>query len=211
MAHLYQSALELVSSLPKEIHAGLVMRHSARYPILSDDDIFSAGLTPEGVKQAELLGKSLTAIRKPGRLVSSPVERCLDTVKAISRGAGWENTVQSNYQLSHPFIEHVWMGPPVQWKKDPLPDALQAILDLVVNGHQTTGTLDIFSTHDTVLGVLAGYFTGASFQYPDYWPNFLEGILIWRVANRVHLRWREIETVLEPWPFLKSMQMELGL
>ena len=208
---LYRAALEMVRGLPDDTHAGLVIRHSARHPILSDDDIFSAGLTAEGVSQAEQFGKALTAIRKPGRMVSSPVERCLDTAQAISRGAGWEQTIQANYRLSHPFIERVWSGPWRQWKKDPVPDPLQAILDLVLNSVEMPGSLDIFSTHDTVVGVLAGYFTGVSFQYPDYWPDFLEGVLFWRNANRVHLKWREFETTLEPWPPKRNTQMELGL
>jgi hypothetical protein len=144
-------------------------------------------------------------------LLSSPVERCLDTAQAIARGAGWDLKVKSDVRLSHPYIERVWSGPLIQWKKDPLPESVQAILELVLFGDEKHTGLDIFTTHDTVVAVLAGYFTGRSFQYPDYWPNYLEGILIWRSDNRVHLRWREFETVLDPWPVEKSGQMELGL
>ena len=208
---LYRSALDMVRSLPDEFHGGLVVRHSARYPILSDEDVYSAGLTAEGITQAERFGNALADVRQPGRLVSSPVERCQDTLRAIARGAGWELPLQSDYRLSHPFIERIWSGPTIQWKKDPLPEAVHAILDLVLSGDKTPGSLDIFSTHDTVVAVLAGYFTGASFQYPDYWPDFLEGILIWRCANQVHLKWRDCETILGPWPLEKTGQMQLGL
>jgi len=208
---LYRPALKILRSLPEQTHAGFLMRHSTRFPILSEDDVYSAGLTGEGITQAERFGNALAAIRKPGRLHSSPVGRCLDTAQAIARGSGWDLPVQSDYRLSHPFIERVWSGPVVQWKKDPLPDALRAILDLIIQGDEKDGGLDVFITHDTVVAALAGYFTGMSFHYPDYWPDFMEGIMIWRCAGRVHLKWRELETMLEPWPLPETGQMALGL
>ena len=208
---IYQPALKMLRGLSDETHAALVIRHSTRFPILSDEDVYSAGLTEEGLTQAQRFGEALSALRKPGRLLSSPVGRCLDTAQAIARGANWDLPVQSDYRLSHPFIERVWSGPAVQWKKDPLPDPVHAILDLVVQGDERDGGLDLFITHDTVVAALAGYFTGMRFQYPEYWPNYLEGILIWRCANRVYLKWREIETVIDPWPLAQTGQMELGL
>jgi broad specificity phosphatase PhoE len=207
---LYQPTLDMVRGLSGETHAGLVIRHSARFPILNDDEVYAAGLTQEGITQAERLGKALADVRHPGRLLSSPVGRCLDTAQAIARGAGWDLPVQTDYRLSHPFIERILSGPYIQWKEDPLPEALNDILALVLNGDGRSGGLDIFSTHDTVVAVLAGYFTGMRFEFPGYWPNFLEGVLIWSSPNRVHLKWREFETVLEPWPIKKSGQMELG-
>jgi len=208
---LYEPALELVRSIPLDIHAGLILRHSARYPILSEEDVYSAGLTGEGIAQAELFGKALAESRQPGRLFASPVDRCLDTALAISRGARWDLPVTADYRLSHPFIERLWSGPQIRWQKDPLPEPVQSILELVLNCAGVGGALDIFSTHDTVVAVLAGYFAGVSFHYPEYWPNFLEGVLVWRRANQVHLKWRDFETVLDSWPVEGSGQMELGL
>ena len=208
---LFQSAFELVRSLPADTHGGLVIRHSARFPILNEEDVITAGLTTDGIRQAERFGKSLAGLRQPGQLLSSPIERCQDTLKAIARGAGWDNPVKTDYRLSHPYIERIWAGPAIQWKRDPLPVPLHAILDQVLSGDDSSGSLDIFTTHDTVLAVLASYFTGVSFQYPDYWPNFLEGILIWRRNNQVHLKWREHETILGPWPLEKTGQLALGL
>lgn len=211
MMQLFEPALELVRSIPVDIHVGLILRHSARFPILSEEDVYSAGLTGEGIAQAEMFGKALAEIRQPGCLFASPVDRCLDTALAISRGAGWDLPVTADYRLSHPFIEKIWSGPPVQWQKDPLPKPIQSILDLVLNCDEVDGTVDIFSTHDTVVAVLAGYFTGLSFHYPEYWPNFLEGVLVWRIANQVHLKWRQFETILNSWPVEKTGQMELDL
>ena len=46
--------------------------------------------------------------------------------------------------------------------------------------------------------------------YPDYWPDFLEGVLIWRNADQVHLRWRDEERVIGPWPIAGIRQLDFG-
>jgi hypothetical protein len=191
---LFESSLTQVSHISSAHRVGLVLRHSARYPILKDEDIYTAGLTAEGVRQAEAFGQELTKIRIPGRLFSSPIERCLDTASAIARGANWDLPVLSDDRLSHPFIQPVWNALPIYWKEDPLPKQVTALLDLVMEGEDKPGVLDIFTTHDTIVAVLACYFTGKEFHYPDYWPDYLEGVFIWRDRNTLHLQWRD-ETV----------------
>ena len=101
---LYEAPLAMIGQLSASFGGVFVLRHSARYPILSLEDVYGAGLTEEGVEQAEWLGMELKKLRPPGRLISSPVGRCLDTAAAIARRAGWEGTVQPDYRLSHPFI-----------------------------------------------------------------------------------------------------------
>lgn len=193
-AQLFESSLTRVSRISSNHRVGLVLRHSARYPILKDEDVYTVGLTAEGVQQAEAFGQELKKIRTPGRLLSSPIERCLDTAAAIARGANWELPVVSDYHLSHPFIQPVWNALPIYWKEDPVPKQVAALLDLVLEGEDKPGVLDIFTTHDTIVAVLACYFTGKQFHYPGYWPDFLEGVLIWRDGNTLHLQWRD-ETV----------------
>jgi hypothetical protein len=206
----YESPLNMVSHLSESFRGVLVIRHSARYPILSDDQVFTAGLTAEGVQQAERLGMELKKVRRPGRLLSSPVARCLDTAAAIARGAGWEGEVKPDYRLSHPFIEPAWNALPVAWGKDPLPEPVAKLLDLVMAGEDIPGRLDICVTHDTIVAVLAGYFTGVHFDYPYYWPDFLEGVLLWQNGGNVHLRWRAYELTIGPWPIPNLRQLNLG-
>lgn len=204
---LYQSALQLVNSVPERRPAGLVVRHSARFPITGDADVYTAALTEEGIRQAEQFGAALAQVRQPGRLLSSPVGRCIDTGHAIARGAEWEIPVQTDLRLSHPFIEGLWQGNAQVWKRDPVPGAVHSILEMILTPAPQAGQLDLFITHDTVLAVLAGFFTGARFAYPDYWPDFLEGVLVWREHTQVHLHWRDMETIIEPWPFSKTGQL----
>ncbi len=204
---LYEAPLAMIARLPAACGGVFVLRHSARYPILTDAEVFSAGLTPEGVQQAERLGQELAKIRRPGRLLSSPVARCLDTAAAIARGAGWETAVQPEYRLSHPFIEPAWNALPLLWGKDRLPAPIAGLLDLIVAGERAPGTLDLLVTHDTIVGTLAEYFTGVHFNYPEVWPDFLEGVLLWQNAGELHLRWRDRERLIGPWPVPRIQQM----
>ena len=197
---MYEAPLALIGELPATCGGVFVLRHSARYPIETEEDVYGAGLTPEGVQQAERLGAELQPMRRPGRLLSSPVTRCLDTAAAIARGAGWDKAVQADYRLSHPFIEPAWNALPLAWGKDPLPVAIGRLLDLIVAGERAPGTLDLLVTHDTIVSTLAEYFTGVHFEFPEVWPDFLEGVLFWQNDGELHVRWREQERVIGPWP-----------
>jgi broad specificity phosphatase PhoE len=203
----YETPLALIRQLPGSVRGVFVMRHSIRFPIVSESEVYTAGLTPEGLAQAEQFGARLGQLRQPGRMLSSPVQRCLDTAASIARGAGWSTEVKPEYLLSHPFIEPVWNALPITWGKDPLPDHLARLVDLIFNGENQPGTLDLCVTHDTIVASLAGYFTGVPFKYPEYWPDFLEGVLLWQVEGIAHLRWREHECVIGPWPMPGVRQM----
>jgi len=207
---LFEPVFEQVAGLSIAHRAGLILRHSARFPILKEEEVFTVGLTREGVKQAEFLGRSLRQIRQPGRIFSSPVGRCLDTASAIARGAGWAQTVCPDYHLSHPYIAPVWNALPIRWEADPVPGQIVELINLVLEGDDTPGVLDIFATHDTIVASIAGYFIGVEFHYPAYWPEFLEGVLVWRDEAGVHFRWREDERVIDPWPppVVKQMEFE---
>ncbi|MDO8970642.1 MAG: histidine phosphatase family protein [Saprospiraceae bacterium] len=205
---MFELAFEQVKGLSIAHRAGLILRHSARYPILKDEEVFTVGLTQAGVEQAEALGRHLTKIRQPGRIFSSPIGRCLDTASAIARGARWSQTVNPDYHLSHPYIAPVWSALPICWEEDPVPGQVAELINLVLEGDDTPGVLDIFVTHDTIVASIAGYFMGVGFHYPAYWPEFLEGVLVWRNDTGVHFRWRDDERVIDPWPPPAVRQLE---
>jgi hypothetical protein len=205
---LHERPFKQVNNLSTAHRAGLILRHSARFPILKEEEVYTARLTREGVKQAEALGSKLSQIRKPGRIYSSPVGRCVDTASSIARGAGWSQMVYPDFHLSHPFIEPVWNALPIRWKEDPVPGQVAEIINLVLEGEETPGVLDIFVTHDTIVASIAGYFMGLGFHYPAYWPEFLEGVLVWRNDSGVHFQWREDERVIGPWPPPAERQLE---
>lgn len=197
---IFDKTLTAVRDLAQVSRIGIIMRHSTRYPNKNEKDLYTAGLTQEGVLQAEQFGQELGRLRQPGRLISSPVGRCLDTASAIMRGARWQTPVKRDNRLSHPFIEPVWNGPPICWGCDPLPPQVGSLVDLALEGEDHPGLVDLFTTQFTIVAVLAGYFTGKLFTTPGNWPDYLEGVIIWRVENRVHLQWREEEITIGAWP-----------
>ena len=208
---IFGPTLNLLNNLPLGTPAGLVLRHSIRFPILSDEEVYLAGLTPEGFEQAEALGKELIQRRPLGRLMASPVVRCIDTAISIAKGADWQVKLTTEFRLSHPHIESVWDGLPPHRSEKTMPAPVRAVLDLVLNGQdERGGALDVFVTHDTIVAVLAGFFLGHVFQYPDYWPDYLEGVLIWRNDTEIYLRWRNEEKVIGRWPLETSRQLRFG-
>lgn len=208
---LYDATLSQIERLPAGSRAGLVLRHSERQPILRPEDTFTAMLTENGIRQAEGFGRALAEVRQPGRLLSSPMERCRDTVAAIARGAGWAAPGGVEHRLSHPFIAPAWNALPILWQKDPMPTQVAALLDLVLDREEQPGVVDILCTHDTIVAALAGYFMGCAFTYPGYWPDFLEAVFIWRQECTVHVRWRDHERVIGVWPEPAFQQLRLEL
>ena len=95
MASIPLSLLNDLQRVPYDRPVALLMRHSARHPIVDPTQPYIALLTAEGVKLAEELGAVLGKSCSPGRLMAAPVERCQDTAAAIARGAGWTAYVRA--------------------------------------------------------------------------------------------------------------------
>lgn len=185
--------------IPRDQPVALLMRHSARFPILDPALTFEIGLTEEGVRMAEALGGLLKGQFQPGRMMSAPVGRCLDTAAAIARGAGWVGAVRSDERLSHPFMIPAWEVLEQTHFKGGLPPQIRITLDLLLHAPELAPfedqpRLDLMVTHDTVLGAVVGGLLHIPFSSAN-WPEFLEGIFIWERAGQVHARWRGIETV----------------
>lgn len=183
-----------LESIPRDRPVTLLMRHSARYPITDVALTYEVGLTEEGVRMAEELGEIIGRQFFPGRMMAAPVGRCLDTVEAIARGAGWKGGVYPDNRLSHPFISPAWDLIEHGGLNGVLPvqvrETLNLLLDFVGNGSSgSPARLDIMSTHDTVVGAVVGCLLRAPILGPD-WPGFLEGIFLWREDSQVHTRWR---------------------
>ncbi len=205
-------------------HAGpltrvtLLMRHSVRFPIVKPEDTYVVGLTEEGIRLAEELGRLLGQRFLPGRLRTSPVGRCRATVEAIARGAGWEAKVRADHHLSHPFISPAWelveraqSGRP-NGSNGVIPAPLPDLLRWVTGGDRPNGDsqmalqaflpivdarplLDILVTHDTIIGAVAGGLLHKPVLGPD-WPGYLEGLLFWRSEGHLRVRWRGVSYIL---------------
>lgn len=186
---IYESTLNAIAKAPKDRPVAVIMRHSVRYPILDEASVYTTILTPEGIRLAEEFGEKVAELRPIRKIVTNFVERCQQTADAIKSGAKHKKEVTQNLRLSHSFIEPVWDALPITWPDDVLPGRLLAVLDLAISDEHEPGVIDIFVTHDTIVGAVVGYLMGKKFNSTN-WPDFLEGVLLWRDGSKLYAHWR---------------------
>jgi hypothetical protein len=177
-----------LAQAPVDRPVSLLMRHAHRYPIADLASVFTTPLTPEGVKLAGSFGKTLGQKFQPGRVISSPVGRCLATGMAIVRGAGWDIDVHSEDRLSDPHIQPALKAYSSWYFGQPLPFAVQEVLGLMLEGSGSP-SLDLLVTHDTVVACLVSFLLSAPVA-DDYWPDFFEGLFLWQEAGVLQAVWR---------------------
>lgn len=184
--------------IPRDRAMTLIMRHSARFPIIPPDPGFDVPLTEEGVRLAEETGAIFGKAFCAGRLLSAPVGRCLDTANAIARGAGWAENAAADERISHPYIEPDWEMLNRGELDGVLPPRVRGTLALALEHPQFTGPrLDVMVTHDTIVSTLVGCVLRQPYKGPDFWPEYLEGIFFWWEGRDVHTRWRSVERVYQ--------------
>jgi len=183
------ATLDDLASLPTTDPVSLILRHSEREHITGEDNVFLARLTPEGTAAAREFGCELARLRQLGRVISSPVSRCVDTAVAIAEGAEYSEKVRVDDRLSHLQMLEVWNALPDCCDFDSMPAGVASLIDLLLPQAGGQATLDVFVTHDTVVGALAGYLTGEPVQ-AEAIPRFLEGVFIWQDEENIHFWWR---------------------
>ena len=72
--------------LQEDANVKLFLRHAIRYDNPVNGDYSSLLLTPEGIRMAQKIGRSID--RPLGSLCASTVEHCRQTVREIARGTG---------------------------------------------------------------------------------------------------------------------------
>ena len=213
-----ETTLSALSALP-DSGVSVLLRHAHRERIVDGTNGDHVELTPEGVAASEALGQTIAAAgRTPGRLLASPVPRCLATATGIIRGAGWQADAVPDRRLGQPgaFVEDDAVAFAVYEKlgtrgmvraqiEGPNPLAgmrsvekgLRILLEAAVGSlDDRSPHLDLLVTHDSVLAMfLGGLFTSSAILEP--WPKFLDGVFIWREDRGVAASWRG-QTVLVP-------------
>lgn len=184
------SLLDDLRQMPADRPVTLLMRHSIRYPITDWATGDSIGLTPEGFRIAEQFGAVLGESRQPGRLLSSPVGRCLDTARSIVNGAGWTGDIQTHPKLYHPFVEPVWQLLDGHNNGHSIPQPIFELHDLVTCHQHTEPVVDLLVTHDSVLGSMIAYLLGLPVFGKEHWPGFLEAVFFWKEAGSTVMVWR---------------------
>jgi len=207
---LPSSLLCTIKYLPENHQATLIMRHGERLdlPTMGIDNVL---LTEHGKGTARNLGTILSN-KQPGLLVSSPKERCIETLRALVEGAEWKTPHIITDQLvapSNPFIIDLdqavrsfqELGGPTLFNKQitnsiPPPgmgstsEGVKKVIDAYVQkDDQNPNLLNIVVTHDAVLTVFVGYIFDITFSDDD-WPEFLNGVLLWINPQGLNVVWR---------------------
>lgn len=219
-AHLTPAALwiaDRLSEIPTRADIAIVMRHAEREEIppgAFGDDI---PLTQHGVASAEFLGAALADSATGIRAVSSPVLRCIQTAKAILRGAGSADRVASDWRLGAPgpFVENAEVAgqlflkdgaqevvrrqlsdnePPAGIR--PTSEGIDILMGLIAANLGYRRCLNIYITHDSILAAFIGSLFDLTVE--DSWPDYLDGLMLWRSEAGVDIAWRGLREITNP-------------
>ncbi len=207
-----------LSRVPQQAHTAILLRHAAREQFSPGSFGNETNLTPAGVQAAEALGRKLRS-RRPGRLMSSPLQRCISTVEALARSAGWDIPVELDDRLGAPgpFVVDADIAGPL-FQQYPLVEIVQRqlmiptplpgmrstsigvalVIDLMLERLNVPGRLDVLVTHDIILAVVVGYLLETIFD-ETMMPDFLEGLIIWKKSTGLGAIWRH-QAYDIPWP-----------
>lgn len=165
--------------IPNNQTINVLMRHSERFPITSDAEVFTAQLTPVGKELAYNFGAWVSEKFKIGRIFSSPINRCVETGIYLAKGSGNGKVVLPDPVLSHPNEngEYDQMGEYLvsgNW-----PERITQIAEKMFPNDDSKA-LNFFVTHDTVLAVMAAFWLKMDIRPNEDWPQFLEPMFFYK-------------------------------
>lgn len=202
------SLLRTLLRRPADRPAVLLVRHAPRGPIWEKGGVgMERDLTAEGVARAELLGREFLA-GALGRSWSSPIFRCRNTVRAVSRGAGEEQEPEVEEILGEPglFVHDVaaagalleTLGTrevvlrlsagealPGLRSRDEGTDRLR---ELVIRRMPAAPVVNLLVSHDAIVIPFLHRFTGGAYD-PHRWLAPLDGGLVVREPEGLRLWW----------------------
>ena len=211
------SVVDRLSLVPPEADVSLVLRHAEREEIPAGTFGDDVPLTANGVAASKGLG-SLLSGRELSAFRSSPLARCVNTAKAMARGAGWAVEAVPDHLLGDhgafvidpsvcgPLLLEIGIRELVRRQLDdglpppgmrPTADGVKLLLGMAAGGLGRDGLLRVHVTHDSILAVLVGRLFGLGVD--DFrWPGYLDGLLLWRQDGRLHFSWPGIDEGSRP-------------
>ena len=212
------SVVDRMSMVPAKSDVALVLRHAEREEIPLGTFGEEAPLTSAGITSAEKLGAMLSEKRPEASILASTVPRCVETGEAILRGGRWGGEVAPDWRLGAPgpFVVEPEISGPIfleigileivrrQLSDDgPLPgmrttaEGIGLLLALTSNDLGERGRLSVCVTHDSILAVLVAHLFRLTVDEIG-WPDYLDGLLMWRSDERLHFTWRGLEECSHP-------------
>lgn len=171
--------IEAYKNLPLEVPISALMRHSIRFPINSDEEIWTAGLTPEGVTLATHLGKWIKKQHDVNRVETSPIVRCIDTGKWLINSFSNGHVVKPVDVLAHPNEKGEYDQLNQFLKTGLWPERILEMANYLVPLPNQTSGLNMFVSHDTVIISMVAFWLGKDVSGMHEWPRFLEPFFIW--------------------------------
>ena len=76
-------------------------------------------------------------------------------------------------------------------------DGVKMLIELVADGLEGSGRLNVFVTHDAILAVLVASVLDKPIDQVG-WPDYLDGLLVWRSCESLNVIWRGVHEVADP-------------
>jgi len=201
----------------KSNNIAIIIRHSIREDYSSSKRMHEFFLTEEGKKLAFWFGKNLPKDRKI-RIFHSPIKRCKDTAFFIKEGIEsnghrvelveekkildfvtncekFELIIKKNPNVK--FIEK-WFGREIDrdiidYPENCLKKQMNEIISYMKK--QNERTLNIYISHDGNIFIIRDFILKVKSK--EYWPDFLEGIIFSKEKNKIKLKWRNFEKIID--------------
>ena len=205
---LHPDLLASFGQLPKQTPVAFLTRHSLREQPKNGFASYEIPLTPEGVELARILG---TRVDRPvAGFYSSPVQRCIDTARAMAEGMGCPDaTISKTPYLVEPgsYVQEIEKVGGLFFKLGPVGFASKHLrgevrgvlsprdgtLQLLKHLRDTMGSgaeLTVHVTHDTILAAFVYSLLGHEELEEFHWPWMMEGVFVWFDEGHVHWIWR---------------------
>ncbi len=183
-------------NIPADKTINVLMRHSERFPIESDAEVFTAQLTPVGKELAYNFGVWLNDNFNIGRIYSSPINRCVETGVFLAKGSGNGKVVIADPLLGHPNENGEYNQMSDFLATGEWPSRIKQIAEKMFPENDSK-QMNIFISHDTVLAVMAAYWLDLDIRAPEDWPHFLEPMFFWKSDEKGMISFRGTEYCID--------------
>ncbi len=203
------STLKHIQNIPDHRPIALLLRHSVREALPTNNAGDSVPITEIGYQLARDLGKVLHS--RLQSVHSSPVLRCMQTAQAILEGAETNQNIIEDRLLGDPGIyvfdgQEAWQN----WEKlghksviehlmtethalpgmAPPKQAAQLLVHHMLDIIGQHPGFHLFITHDSLLASTVAQIFGKRLK-PSDWPWYLEGAFFWKDEQKFSIAYQD--------------------
>lgn len=202
----YESMNSGFGRIPIGENAKLLIRHSIRPSLKGEKNPDHVNITTTGYDEAYRMGASIPM--ELGFCSTSPIQRCMDTMYALTNGRNKE--IHISELLGYSFVEKAdtaalkftqfslkeiafQMSLSKQDGFINASEGIRMLLDFIFSSGGEKGHMDIYCTHDLQLALMDMLIFGSYRDIQetrDNWPQMLEGMWLWGKRNDFQICWR---------------------